>query len=116
MFSIAPYFYPIYFVKCCPPFPYISGPKGGTPNFKIKPFILGRFHGFIFKKYFEGNFGQGSKVQGAILLIKNFKLVPRPLDKGPKSKNGKLRLNLHGNIWEAKSIGLEFRRPQTKSS
>jgi hypothetical protein len=28
MFSIAPHFYPIRFSKCCPPFTYLSGPKG----------------------------------------------------------------------------------------
>jgi len=32
----------------------------------------------------------------AILLVESFKLVPRPLDEGPRPKSGKLRLNLHG--------------------
>jgi hypothetical protein len=27
---------------------------------------LGSFHGFIFKKYFEGDFRQGSKLHGAM--------------------------------------------------
>jgi hypothetical protein len=29
-------------------------------------------------------------------LVESFKLVPRPLNKGPRPKSGKLRLNLHG--------------------
>jgi hypothetical protein len=32
----------------------------------------------------------------ANLLVECFKLVPRPLDEGPRPKSGKLRLNLHG--------------------
>ncbi len=35
----------------------------------------------------------------AILLVKSFKLVPRPLDEGPRPKSGKLRLNLHGTCF-----------------
>jgi hypothetical protein len=39
----------------------------------------------------------------AILLVESFKLVPpRPLDKGPRPKSGKLRLNLHGTWFEGK--------------
>jgi hypothetical protein len=38
----------------------------------------------------------------AILLVKTFKLIPRPLDKGPKPKSGKLRLNLHGTCFGVK--------------
>jgi hypothetical protein len=29
---------------------------------------------------------------------------PRPLDESPRPKSGELRLNLHGTIWEGKSI------------
>jgi hypothetical protein len=36
----------------------------------------------------------------AILLIKSFKLVPRPLDKGPRPKSGKL-------IWRTKNQARE---------
>jgi hypothetical protein len=38
----------------------------------------------------------------AILLVKSFKLIPRPLDKGPRPNNGKLRLNLHGTCFGGK--------------
>jgi hypothetical protein len=34
--------------------------------------------------------------------LKAFKLVPRPLDKGPRPKSGKLRLNLHGTCFGEK--------------
>jgi hypothetical protein len=37
-----------------------------------------------------------------ILLVKSFKLVPRPLDKGPRPKNGKLRLKLHDTCFGGK--------------
>jgi hypothetical protein len=40
-------------------------------------------------------------------LVESFKLVPRPLDDGPRPKSGKLRLNLHGTSLERKSIGLD---------
>jgi hypothetical protein len=33
------------------------------------------------------------------LLVENFKLVPRPIDEGPRPKSGKLRLNLHGTCF-----------------
>jgi hypothetical protein len=39
----------------------------------------------------------------AILLVESFKLVPRPLNEGPRPKSGKLKLNLHGT--KGKSIG-----------
>jgi hypothetical protein len=35
-----------------------------------------------------------------ILLVKSFKSVPWPLDKGPRPKSGKLKLNLHGTYFE----------------
>ncbi len=38
----------------------------------------------------------------AILLVESLKLVPRPLDKGPRPKNGKLRLNLRGTDFGGK--------------
>jgi hypothetical protein len=41
----------------------------------------------------------------AILLVKGIKLVPRPLDKGPRPNSGKLTLNLHGTCFRGKSIG-----------
>jgi hypothetical protein len=43
----------------------------------------------------------------ATLLVESFKLVPRPLDEGPKPKSGKLRLNLHGISFRGKPIGSE---------
>jgi hypothetical protein len=46
----------------------------------------------------------------AILLVKSFNLVPRPLDEGPKPKSGKLRLNLHGTCFGGKSIGCAKKR------
>jgi hypothetical protein len=36
------------------------------------------------------------------LIVKSFKLVPRPLDKGPRPESGKLRLNLHGSCFGGK--------------
>jgi hypothetical protein len=35
-------------------------------------------------------------------LVESFKLVPRPLDEGPRPKNGKLRLNLHDTSFGGK--------------
>jgi len=35
---------------------------------------------------------------------------PWPLDKGPRPKNGKSRLNLHGSILEKKSINSDKKR------
>ncbi len=35
-------------------------------------------------------------------MVKSFKLVPRPLDEGPRPKSGKLRLNLHGTYFGGK--------------
>jgi len=40
-FPIAPHFYPICFGKCCPPFTYIGGQRGGTLCFKVEPFYFG---------------------------------------------------------------------------
>jgi len=34
--------------------------------------------------------------------VGSFKLVPRHLDKGPRPKSGKLRLNLHGTCFGGK--------------
>jgi len=36
------------------------------------------------------------------LIGRNFKLVQRPLDEGPRPKSGKLRLNLHGTCFGGK--------------
>jgi hypothetical protein len=47
-----------------------------------------------------GRLQRGSKVQGPVnsrkLLVESFKLVPGPLDEGPRPRSGKLRLNLQG--------------------
>ncbi len=40
-----------------------------------------------------------------ILLDESHKLDPWPLDEGPRTKSGKLSLNLHGTISEGNSIG-----------
>jgi hypothetical protein len=37
-FPIAPYFYPICFGKCCPPFIYIPGPKGRNSIIRNRTF------------------------------------------------------------------------------
>jgi hypothetical protein len=39
-----------------------------------------------------------------ILLVESFKLVPRPLNEGPRLKRGKLRLNLHGGTYFREKI------------
>jgi hypothetical protein len=39
----------------------------------------------------------------AILFVKSFKLVPRPLDKGPRPKSGKLRLIWH-RFWSGNQV------------
>jgi len=56
--------------------------------------------------------GPRSKVQWNwfFLLVNSFKLVPRPLDKGSRSKQIKLWFNLHGIILEGKPIGLDQKR------
>jgi hypothetical protein len=40
-----------------------------------------------------------------ILLVESFKLVPRPLDEGPRPKSGKLRLTYVAPVLEGKSTG-----------
>ncbi len=40
----------------------------------------------------------------AILLVESFKLVPMPLEEGPRPKSGKLKLNM-APVLEGKSIG-----------
>jgi len=42
-----------------------------------------------------------------MLLDGSYKLDPWPLNKGPRPKNVKLKVNLHGTILEGKSIDLE---------
>jgi hypothetical protein len=38
------------------------------------------------------------------LIGQNFKLVPRPVDEGPRPKSEKLSLNLHGTCFGGKII------------
>ncbi len=40
-FPIAPHFYPKCFDKCCPPFTYIGGPKGGNSVLQNRTFYFG---------------------------------------------------------------------------
>ncbi len=49
----------------------------------------------------EGTRSRDQWIQ-AILLVESFKLVPRPLNKGPKPKSGKLRLNVPGTCFGGK--------------
>jgi hypothetical protein len=52
----------------------------------------------------EGHFRQGSKEQQG-LLVKSFKLVPRPsLDKGPGTRQIKLWFSIHGIILEGNQL------------
>jgi hypothetical protein len=52
----------------------------------------------------EGHFRQGSKEQQG-LLVKSFKLVPRPsLDKGPETRQIKLWFSIHGIILEGNQL------------
>jgi hypothetical protein len=44
----------------------------------------------------------GEQCIQAILLVESFKLVPRPLDEGPRPKSGTLRLNLHSTYFRGK--------------
>jgi hypothetical protein len=66
----------------------------------------------------RGHFKQGSKVQWnwSILLDKSHKLDPQPLNEGPRPKNGKSRLNLHGTILEGRSIGFMNKKKVQKES
>jgi hypothetical protein len=64
VFSIARHFYPICFDKCCPPFPYIGGPKGKNfvlPNktfyFGEPPYIYIYIYFFLFTYLFIFNDG-----------------------------------------------------------
>jgi hypothetical protein len=61
--------------------------------------------------------GPRSRVQRnwAFLLVKSFKLVPRPLDKSPRPRQIKLWFSLHGIILEGKPIGLEKKRAYRSS-
>jgi len=47
-----------------------------------------------------------------ILLVESFKLVPRPLDEGPRPKSGKLRLTYVAPVLEGKSIGSDQKTVQ----
>jgi hypothetical protein len=55
------------------------------------------------------NKGPRNRVQWnqAFLLVKSFKLVPRPLDKGPRSRQFTLWFSLHGIILKGKPIDLD---------
>ncbi len=62
--------------------------------------------------------GPRSRVQwnGAFLLVKRFKLVPRPLDKGPSPRRIKLWFSLHGIILEGTPIGPNQKNSLKESS
>jgi hypothetical protein len=47
-------------------------------------------------------------------LVESFKLVPRPLDEGPRPKSDKLRLNLLAPVLEGKLIGSKDRKNSAK--
>jgi hypothetical protein len=50
--------------------------------------------------------GPGSnEIDQSYWLMRAINWTPWPLDEGPRPKSGKSRLNLHGTILEAKSIG-----------
>jgi hypothetical protein len=57
--------------------------------------------------------GPGTIEFKQILLVESFKLVPRPLDVGPRPKSGKLRLNLHGTCFGGK---INWFRPKKQCS
>jgi hypothetical protein len=59
-----------------------------------------------------------SKVQWnqAFLLVKNFNLIPRPLDKGPWPKQIKLWFNLQGIVLKGKPIGMDQKKTFMESS
>jgi hypothetical protein len=46
--------------------------------------------------------GPGTNEFKQFYWLKAFKLVPRPLDEGPRPKIGKLRLNLHDTSFGGK--------------
>jgi hypothetical protein len=52
----------------------------------------------------------------AFLLVKSFKLVPRPLDRGLGPRQIKLWFNLHGIILEEKPIALDQEKKSLKVS
>jgi hypothetical protein len=64
------------------------------------------------------NKGRISKVQWnrAFLLVKNFNLVPRPLDKGLGPIQIKLWFNLHGIILEGKPIGMDQKKKASRKA
>jgi hypothetical protein len=47
-------------------------------------------------------------------LVESHKLDPWPLHEGFRSKSDKLRLNLHGIIFEGKSIGSDKNKKKTE--
>jgi hypothetical protein len=56
---------------------------------------------------FLGQFLVRVQCLGPNELVENFKLVPRPVDKGPRPKSGKLRLNRHGTYFGGKNNWFE---------
>jgi hypothetical protein len=62
--------------------------------------------------------GPKSRVQWnlTLILVKNFKLVPRPLNKGPRPRQIKLWFSLHGIILEGKPIGLNPKKIKIKEN
>jgi len=64
--------------------------------------------------YFSATLDKGprSKVQWnqTFLLVKSFKLVPRPLDKDKGLRQIKLWFSLHGIILEGKPISLDQKK------
>jgi hypothetical protein len=90
---------------------YVSPPI--IPNFKrlINLYILIFFCMLILCTILRATLDKGpkSKVQWnqALLLVKSFKLVPRPLNKGPRPRKVKLWFNLHGIISKGKPISLD---------
>jgi hypothetical protein len=64
------------------------------------------------------NKGPCNKVQWdqAFLLVESFKLVPSPLDKGPRQRQFTLWFSLHGIILEGTPIGLDKKKSLKESS
>ncbi len=48
-------------------------------------------------------------------MVKSFKLVPRPLNKDPRSRQIKLRFSLHGITLEGKPIGPDLKKASRRA-